>query len=175
MTTRLRVVVLDNRRLVREGVRSLLARVPELDVIAAVSDISELTADIGHIDVVIEGVTSATSRITGVRHVLFTGADSLASVTDAVFRVETGATDATTHPAQGPKLTTREIAVIDGVAKGLSTGEIAESLGISRKSVDNHKQRIFAKLDVQSGTHAVVLARQAGLLDSAPDGRGLSA
>ena len=48
---------------------------------------------------------------------------------------------------------------------------LAVSLGITRKSVENHKQRIFAKLGVQSQANAVAVAVGSGLLDPAAQSR----
>ena len=36
---------------------------------------------------------------------------------------------------------------------------------ISAKTVENHKQRVFRKLDVQSQSHAVSVAMRLGLLN----------
>ncbi len=53
---------------------------------------------------------------------------------------------------------------MQGIANGLASAQVAMSLGITRKSVENHKQRIFAKLGVQSQAHAVAVSIDAGLL-----------
>jgi DNA-binding CsgD family transcriptional regulator len=66
--------------------------------------------------------------------------------------------------SSAPSLTAREKHVLGGVAEGLRTEEIAASMAITRKSVENHKQRIFAKLGVQSQAHAVAVALDAGPL-----------
>jgi DNA-binding NarL/FixJ family response regulator len=66
---------------------------------------------------------------------------------------------------QNGTLTPRELDVLRLVAAGLTTGEIGPRLGISPKTVENHKQRLFAKLGVQNQAHAVSIAMRAGLLD----------
>jgi DNA-binding CsgD family transcriptional regulator len=38
-------------------------------------------------------------------------------------------------------------------------------MGISPKTVENHKQRIFSKLGVQNQAHAVAVAVRQGLVD----------
>lgn len=60
-------------------------------------------------------------------------------------------------------LTTREHAVLDRIARGLSNGEIADNLCISEKTVRNHITHIFAKLDIRNRSQAIVRARDAGL------------
>ncbi len=62
-----------------------------------------------------------------------------------------------------PALTEREREVLDLMAQGLSNVEIAERLVISPKTVRNHTSNIFNKLRVTDRTHAIVLAREAGL------------
>lgn len=62
-----------------------------------------------------------------------------------------------------PELTPRECEVLDLIARGLTNDEIAERLFISPKTVRNHNTRIFSKLQVDSRSKAIVLARQAGL------------
>lgn len=61
-------------------------------------------------------------------------------------------------------LTGREVDVLRLVASGMSAQEVAQELGISAKTVENHKQRIFAKLSVQSQTQAVARAMRTGLI-----------
>ncbi len=61
-------------------------------------------------------------------------------------------------------LTAREAEVLDAVADGLSNGEIGRRLFIGEATVKTHLLRIFAKLDVNDRTRAVVVAMNAGLL-----------
>lgn len=61
-------------------------------------------------------------------------------------------------------LTKRECEVLLHVGSGETAREICLQLGISRKTVENHKQRIFAKLDVQNQAHAIARAMRRGLL-----------
>jgi len=62
-----------------------------------------------------------------------------------------------------PELTPRECEVLDLIAKGLGNEEIAEKLCISPKTVRNHNTRIFSKLQVDSRSRAIVLARETGM------------
>ncbi|MFB7472696.1 response regulator [Kitasatospora sp. NPDC056184] len=62
-------------------------------------------------------------------------------------------------------LTARETEVLLAVADGLSNVEIGRRLVITEATVKTHLLRIFAKLDVNDRTHAVVTALDRGLLD----------
>ncbi|WP_434447108.1 helix-turn-helix domain-containing protein [Lentzea sp. E54] len=54
------------------------------------------------------------------------------------------------------RLSSRETEVMRCIALGLRNGEIASSLGLSEKTVKNHVNRIYAKLQVSTRTQAVV-------------------
>lgn len=62
-------------------------------------------------------------------------------------------------------LTARESEVLRAVADGLSNGEIGRRLFIGEATVKTHLLRIFAKLDVNDRTRAVVVAMNTGLLE----------
>src|SRR4051812_41377984 len=62
-------------------------------------------------------------------------------------------------------LTERERQVLRLVGTGSTTREISARLGISTKTVENHKHRIFAKLGVHNQAHAVSIAVRTGLID----------
>jgi DNA-binding NarL/FixJ family response regulator len=61
-------------------------------------------------------------------------------------------------------LTEREFGILELVATGMSNQEIAESLTLSRFTVETHVKRIYGKLAVHSRTGAVHEARARGLL-----------
>ena len=61
-------------------------------------------------------------------------------------------------------LSERELDILTRVAQGMSNREIADTLAISRWTVDTHVQRIYRKLAVNSRTQAVYEARAHGLL-----------
>lgn len=62
-----------------------------------------------------------------------------------------------------PELTPRECDVLNLIARGLGNDEIADKLFISPKTVRNHNTRIFSKLQVDSRSRAIVLAREVGI------------
>lgn len=62
-----------------------------------------------------------------------------------------------------PELTTREKDVLELLAQGRRTAEIATTLHLSPKTVSNNLTTIFAKLEVADRTSAVIRARERGL------------
>lgn len=61
-------------------------------------------------------------------------------------------------------ITKREIEVLQLIADGCSTPEVAEKLYISQKTVKNHLASIYAKLDARDRTQAVLQAVRMGIV-----------
>jgi DNA-binding NarL/FixJ family response regulator len=64
-----------------------------------------------------------------------------------------------------PPLTERELEVIRALAQGKSDRQIANSLGISEKTVRNHTSNIYRKLHIFDRTQAVIYAIREGVID----------
>ncbi|MFV0522997.1 MAG: response regulator [Acidimicrobiales bacterium] len=106
---------------------------------------------------------------------------SFAEVRETVLRVAQG--DTVLSPAvAGAMLTTaqeqqdhqdllsdRQVEILQAIADGMSTKQAGRYLGITTKTVHNHLNAIYRKLDAQSLTHAVLSAVRMGIinLDSA--------
>ncbi|MBU6317782.1 MAG: response regulator transcription factor [Acidobacteria bacterium] len=63
-----------------------------------------------------------------------------------------------------PIISTREEEVLQLVADGLGTTEIAEKLFISQKTVKNHLASIYEKLNARDRTQAVLMAVKMGIV-----------
>jgi DNA-binding NarL/FixJ family response regulator len=90
--------------------------------------------------------------------------------------VEFTNTEKTTHSGEQPahshdktfdELTRREKEILDLIARGLDNNQIAASLVISSKTVRNHINNIYSKLQVTNRPRAIIKAREAGM------GRGI--
>ena len=71
---------------------------------------------------------------------------------------------------QGPGvavLTARELDVLKGIAAGSSNKQIAADLGISRRTVESHRESLMRKLDIRTVAGLTRFALDAGLLDDA--------
>jgi DNA-binding NarL/FixJ family response regulator len=62
-----------------------------------------------------------------------------------------------------PELTAREREVLELLAAGLPTGQVARRLALSDKTVRNHVSAVLTKLQVPDRAAAVARAREAGL------------
>jgi DNA-binding NarL/FixJ family response regulator len=65
------------------------------------------------------------------------------------------------HPF--PELTQRELEVLELIAEGLDNQAIARRLVLNPKTVRNHVSNVLAKVHATDRSHAIVLARRAGL------------
>ena len=65
---------------------------------------------------------------------------------------------------QHPELTARQNEVLDLLARGASTEQMAEMLGISTQTVRNHVAATLRTLRVHSRVEAIARARQLGML-----------
>lgn len=71
-----------------------------------------------------------------------------------------------TRKASGADLTDKERQVLGFISQGLDDAEIAGLLFLSRNTVRNHIQRIYAKIDVHRRSEAIVWARERGIVGS---------
>jgi len=62
-----------------------------------------------------------------------------------------------------PRLTPRQRKILDLIASGLSTSEIADEHTLSTKTVRNHLSNVLSKLQVADRAEAIIKAREAGL------------
>jgi PAS domain S-box-containing protein len=63
-----------------------------------------------------------------------------------------------------PRMTPRQREVLELVAAGLSTSEIAKKLTLSTETVRNHLRSVFRELNVHNRPEAIAAARRLGLL-----------
>jgi len=86
---------------------------------------------------------------------------TLRSVADGSVLLDPAARPASLH--EGSVLTDRELEVIRLVACGMSSRLIGESLGISNKTVENHRTNIMSKLRIHTTAELVRYAIRVGL------------
>ena len=67
-------------------------------------------------------------------------------------------------PGAGEVITTREREVLRLIADGNSSQEIADRLGLSRKTVDSHRANAMRKLDLHDVTEVVKYAIRTGMI-----------
>jgi DNA-binding NarL/FixJ family response regulator len=130
-------------------VSRLMQRFPDLNVIVIYRDAAEAALSAA----CRAGVSSLVPEAHGLEAVL------------ALLRRRRGRHVARSNPGE---MTDRELEILVLAGSGHSVPEMADLLGISPLTVENVKRRIYAKLDVNSGAHAVSRAASLGILDRHP-------
>lgn len=165
------VVVAHRETMVAEGIAAALREYPGLVPLAVATTAAEgervgATADAVALDQLLPGAKSAAGRLRrkGVR-VVFLGDGEPDDGEDGI-RVSTRAPIATLAAVLVPgvtlaasssvsALTPRQREILALVAEGMAGKQVARHLGISAKTVERHKTRIFSKLGVNNQTAAV--------------------
>jgi DNA-binding NarL/FixJ family response regulator len=164
------VVVAHNQAMVAEGIAAGLREYPSIVPVGVATSAAEgerlaALADAVALDEELPGATSAAWRLRkrGVRVVLL-GVNGRSRDDEGVV-VSTHARIAALaaalvpgSPATPPSaavLTRRERQILALVAEGMAGKQVARQLGISEKTVERHKTRMFSKLGVSNQTAAV--------------------
>ena len=144
-----RLLVVDDHPIFRDGLAGLLATLPDLD------DVRTAGSARGY---VLKDAT-ADEILAAVRTVAAGGAVFGAAVATRI--LANRPTRAGARPSLRPAeaLTTREQDVLSLLADGATNRQIARSLGLSLKTVQNHVSRILDKLQAADRTQAVLRAR----------------
>lgn len=210
----IRVLLADDHNIVREGLRSLLEKEPDIEVVAmadngrtAVRLAGELKPDVAVLDIAMPEMNGieATRRINRenpeIRVLTLSMHSARRFVTEAlsagakgyllkdcaseelVRAIRTIAADETylspkvaglivkdylkhspvTTPSADSCLTNREREILQLIAEGESTKEIAFKLGVSIKTVETHRQQIMKKLNLNGVADLTRYAIREGL------------
>jgi PAS domain S-box-containing protein len=106
--------------------------------------------------------TDASGHIRGVRaqHLPLRRGDAIVGVLILAFDVRQPPSGLELHP----RLTPRQQEILELIASGLSTSEIAKELTLSTETVRNHLRKVFEELHVHTRVEAIVAAQRYGLL-----------
>jgi len=163
----LRVAVQSPDPLLRELLGEWLRRHPRVDAVVLAADGAELL------------------RLCGTEQPDAVVVDALAPTGDAAAPDNVATGDVAPQPRPRPEprpqgtapratrelLTRRELDVLRLLSQGCRSSEVGALLGVSARTVENHKRRIFAKLGVHGETPAVAEAIRRGLLQGRPPPR----
>jgi DNA-binding NarL/FixJ family response regulator len=215
-TTPIRVLLVDDHAILREGIHALLARETDILVVGEAEDgqealdqVDELHPDVVIMDIVMPRMSGLeATRLLKERHpevrtlilsmyddqeyvvqIIQAGASGYVLkrvVTEDLVRGirEVHAGGSFLYPAiaatligdylritgnersDGPSesLSAREREVLRLIAEGHSNNQIAERLGLSRKTVDTHRANAMRKLDLHDVTEVVKYALRTGLI-----------
>ena len=156
---------------------------PVVDGIAATRRISEEVPEAKVVVLTMHDDVDATRRALEAGAVGFLSkGSSFAAVLDTVRKAASGETgltpevadsmlsvvkqaEATAPSGDEPVLSERQVEILQAIANGATTKQVARALGITQKTVHNHLNAIYRKLDTQSLTHAVLSAVRLGIIE----------
>jgi DNA-binding CsgD family transcriptional regulator len=171
------VVIAHRETMVAEGIAAALGAYPWIVPIAATTSVADAEARAGEADAValdhsLEGAEPAAARLrrNGARVVLLgetdaDGDDARVSTRESVAALASALVPSMSNGHSSPAgLTLRERQVLGLAARGFAAKQIARHLGISPKTVEVHKTRMYAKLGVPNQAAAVraALAHEQG-------------
>jgi len=157
---------------------------PVLDGVGATQRITELYPDVKVVVLTMHDDPAKTRAALEAGAVAYlTKGTSLDEVIDTLDRVMDGEEVLSPHlaasmlqvvgglkPTEESLLSDRQVEILQMIANGLSTKQVARELGITQKTVHNHLNAIYRRLDTQSLTHAVLSAVRLGIIDLNPEG-----
>jgi DNA-binding NarL/FixJ family response regulator len=208
----MKVLIVDDHPVTRDGLRSALSTSDEVEIVGeaasgeeAVRLVKDLTPEVVFMDVRLPGITGieATKQLLSfapeTKVILFTVEESRAALGDAMRAGVSGYLlkdvsaaeliqagklalegKAVIHPTltrafieeaqyvdtrPDTPLSRRESEILQMVAYGATTKEVAHKLGISPHTVKTHLERIFEKLGANDRAQAVAIALRKGLVD----------
>jgi DNA-binding NarL/FixJ family response regulator len=197
----IRLVVKSRRRLVRDAFCAYLASRPDYTVVGQTGTIEALAElcrlrrpDVALVDAIdlderaaeyLRRVHAAAPTVELVVAYAEASADALLAVADAGIRAlpctrgleavlqqvrERARPEGRQRP-DGVALTEPDITILSMMSSGYSASAMARMLHISPRTVENHKRRLYLKLNVRNAGHAVARAASLGLVE-VPSGHG---
>lgn len=162
------IIITHREALAAEAIASALSRYPQMVVDVAASLLAAEQragrADAVAIDARLEGAEEATARIRrkGVRVVTLVEDATEVESASVPLNASVSLLAAALYPGLDINrsvripLTAREQEILKLISRGLAGKQVARHLGISPKTVEHHKTRIFAKLGVPNQTAACI-------------------
>lgn len=210
---RIRIILVDDHRLVRAGIRSLLEKLPDIEVVAEASDGTEaieliskhkpdvvlmdlampvlngleatrqLARELPEVRIIILSIYADEEHVyqalrAGATGYLLKGAaiQELEVAIRAVAKGETYLSPPVSKPlisayiertqaGRTDRLSPRQVEVLQLIAQGKTTKEVALTLNVSVKTIETHRAALMTRLGVRDVAGLVRYAVRSGLVD----------
>jgi DNA-binding NarL/FixJ family response regulator len=166
----MRVLIVDDHPVTRDDLRSALSS-SEVEIVGeatsgeeAIERVKELTPDVVFMDVRMPGITG----IQATKDIHLAAPKTKVIMCTVIHPTLTRAfIEEVQFVEQRPTtpLSRRESQILQKVAYGATTKEVAHDLGISPHTVKTHLERVFEKLGANDRAHAVAIALRKKLVD----------
>jgi len=187
-----RIAIVDDHQLVREGLKTILGMAPEIEIVGeatsgaeALSLLGKVDLDVLLLDIVLpdqDGLSTLVEvreRFPDVRVLMLSMYSEPEYASAAVERGAAGlvgkdgspedllrairvAATGGVLPVDRP-LSAREREILSLIAEGIENREIARLLGLSEKTIDGHLERIMSKVGIHTRAGLVAHGRRLGL------------
>jgi DNA-binding NarL/FixJ family response regulator len=111
------------------------------------------------------GFLTKGSSFKDVHRTVLAAGDGLTSLSPELASSMLSVSEGTSSQDEEPILSARQVEILQLIADGLTTKQSARELGIAQKTVHNHLNAIYRRLDTQNLTHAVLSAVRLGIID----------
>ena len=111
------------------------------------------------------GFLSKGSSFAEVLRTVRAAADGETTLTPELAEAMLRTAQTTTSATAESLLSERQVEILQAIANGATTKQVARQLGITQKTVHNHLNAIYRRLDTQSLTHAVLSAVRLGIIE----------
>ncbi len=111
------------------------------------------------------GFLTKGSSFSDVHRTVTAAGEGLTALTPELASSMLAISDGAESPDDDDLLSARQVEILQLIADGMTTKQTARELGIAQKTVHNHLNAIYRRLDTQSLTHAVLSAVRLGIID----------
>jgi two-component system, NarL family, response regulator NreC len=174
---KMRLMIASEHPIVRTGLGKLLNGTRDFEVVVEV-DLSnlvkaalELSPDVFLLELTEAGLvglraTAALMRAVATAAVTVLSSNENPSYVRSLLAMGLGRRTAAIPKPQAKRLSGREAQVLRGVAQGLTTKAIAVKLGVSERTIQTYRERIYEKLELRTRADLVHYAIAHGMLNS---------
>ena len=174
MAEKIRIMLVEDHQVVRQGLAALLSTMDDLEIVGSVGDgleaidtFRKVEPDVTLIDLQLpklggaDTIRQIRSEFPQARFIVLT---TIHAVHSGKLHIPSAVAEKLAERLSGQELTPRELSVLERIVAGRANKEISSDLSISEATVKTHINSLLGKLGVADRTHAATVAIQRGLV-----------